>query len=243
MSNYLINLICIFDCERGSRSPTIHAAPIASLPRNERLVARFVRKLPATALGLAGRYSRAFLRMRAAPAIGRHGPLRDNWVWRGFGSRQRERRDRRDRHPRPWPYHCRSPWGESRARLCLKHRRRSSGRRQRRSRRDGAAALRPLHRGYRQRGSRTIVARNRKVKRHLLPLPLFITGLLLPGCTARHEVIAVSETNLGVDVGQTPSSQTPHLKFGFQRVEAAIVPTNRSAGEDAGGTPPANAAM
>lgn len=61
--------------------------------------------------------------------------------------------------------------------------------------------------------------------------------LLLLGCAARHEVIAVTETNLGIDVGQTPSSQTPHAKLGFQRVEAAIVPTNRSAGEDAGNVP------
>jgi hypothetical protein len=60
----------------------------------------------------------------------------------------------------------------------------------------------------------------------------------LNGCTAaRHEVLAVTETNIGVDVGQTPSSQTPHAKLGFQRVETAVVPTNRSASEDAGNAP------
>jgi hypothetical protein len=59
----------------------------------------------------------------------------------------------------------------------------------------------------------------------------------LSGCAARHEVLAVTETNLGVDVVQTPSTQTPHAKFGYQRVEVAIVPTNRSAGEDAGNVP------
>lgn len=63
---------------------------------------------------------------------------------------------------------------------------------------------------------------------------LLLLSAVFIGCTARHEVVAVTETNIGVDIGQTPSTQTPHAKLGYQRVEAAIVPTNRSAGEDAG---------
>jgi hypothetical protein len=72
---------------------------------------------------------------------------------------------------------------------------------------------------------------------HLATILLVLSVVALSGCSARHEVLAVTETNLGVDVGQTPSSQAPHAKFGYQRVEVAVVPTNRSAGEEAGTVP------
>ena len=74
-------------------------------------------------------------------------------------------------------------------------------------------------------------------KLHVATILLVLTVVALSGCTARHEILAVTETNLGVDVGQTPSSQTPHAKLGYQRVEVAVVPTNRSAGEEAGAVP------
>ncbi len=65
-----------------------------------------------------------------------------------------------------------------------------------------------------------------------------VCALSLTGCMdVRHEVLAVSETNIGVDISQSPSTQTPHAKLGYQRVEVAIVPTNRSAGVEAGVAP------
>jgi hypothetical protein len=72
-----------------------------------------------------------------------------------------------------------------------------------------------------------------RVRKAIAPIGM---GLLLAGCTARHTILAVTETNIGVDVSQNPANQSPQAKLGYQRVELAIVPTNRSAGEDAGTT-------
>lgn len=53
--------------------------------------------------------------------------------------------------------------------------------------------------------------------------------LLFLGCgNNRHAVIAVTGTNIGVEIAQSPENQTPHAKLGYQRTEIAIVPTNRS---------------
>jgi hypothetical protein len=46
--------------------------------------------------------------------------------------------------------------------------------------------------------------------------------------------VAVTATSIGVEVAQNPANQTPHAKLGYQRQEIALVPTNRSAKEDAG---------
>ena len=62
-------------------------------------------------------------------------------------------------------------------------------------------------------------------------------GALLAGCTAtRSSLVTATGTNIGVDISQDPATQTPHAKLGYQRVEMAIVPTNRSAKEKAGST-------
>ncbi len=59
----------------------------------------------------------------------------------------------------------------------------------------------------------------------------------LAGCTStRHAIVAATGTSIGVDVSQNPATNSPQAKLGYQRVEVAIVPTNRSAAEAAGDT-------
>jgi len=54
--------------------------------------------------------------------------------------------------------------------------------------------------------------------------------LLLAGCaTVEHSVIATTGTNIGIELSQNPENKWPILRIGYQRVEHAIVPTNRSA--------------
>jgi hypothetical protein len=45
-------------------------------------------------------------------------------------------------------------------------------------------------------------------------------------------VLAVTGTNIGVDISQNPATQSPQAKLGYQRTELAIVPTNRSTQAD-----------
>jgi hypothetical protein len=68
----------------------------------------------------------------------------------------------------------------------------------------------------------------------ILALTLAVV-LALAGCTpTRHAIVAATGTNIGVDVSQNPATNSPQAKLGYQRVEVAIVPTNRSAAEAAG---------
>jgi hypothetical protein len=55
---------------------------------------------------------------------------------------------------------------------------------------------------------------------------LFIV-LALPSCASQTRVIAVTGTNIGVEISQNPANQTPQAKLGYQRSEIALVPTNR----------------
>jgi hypothetical protein len=57
---------------------------------------------------------------------------------------------------------------------------------------------------------------------------------LIHGCAGRQAVIAVSGTVIGVEISQNPANQSPQAKLGYNRGEIAIVPTNRSATEEAG---------
>lgn len=60
-------------------------------------------------------------------------------------------------------------------------------------------------------------------------LCIFITIVIICGCAKnRQAVIAVTGTNIGVEISQNPANQTPQAKLGYQRTEIAIVPTNRS---------------
>lgn len=59
-------------------------------------------------------------------------------------------------------------------------------------------------------------------------------GLSLQGCeNNRHMVLASTGTNIGVEISQNPATQSPQAKLGYQRVELAIVPTNRSSQDTA----------
>jgi len=56
------------------------------------------------------------------------------------------------------------------------------------------------------------------------------------GCSEqRHAVIAVTGTNIGLELSANPASQMPQGKLGYNRAELAIVPTNRSSEKAAGG--------
>lgn len=57
---------------------------------------------------------------------------------------------------------------------------------------------------------------------------LVLTFLISNGCSGPPtRVIAVTGTNIGVEISQNPANQTPQAKLGYQRTEIAIVPTNR----------------
>lgn len=56
---------------------------------------------------------------------------------------------------------------------------------------------------------------------------LSITAIL--GCATRSAIVTSTGTNIGVDISQNPATNSPQAKLGYQRVETAIVPTNRSA--------------
>ncbi len=51
--------------------------------------------------------------------------------------------------------------------------------------------------------------------------------LLAQGCATRDSVVASTATSLGLDIDQNPTTQAYHAKFGFNRGELAIVPTNK----------------
>lgn len=71
---------------------------------------------------------------------------------------------------------------------------------------------------------------------HRLVHALFLATAAVPiGCANRHAVVASTGTSIGVEVAQNPANQTPHAKLGYQRLEVAIVPTNRSGDIDPGG--------
>jgi hypothetical protein len=55
------------------------------------------------------------------------------------------------------------------------------------------------------------------------------TLALSAGCSSRHAIITSTATNIGVDISQNPTTNSPQARLGYQRVEFAIVPTNRSA--------------
>jgi hypothetical protein len=64
-----------------------------------------------------------------------------------------------------------------------------------------------------------------------------LISYLIHGCAGRQAVIAVSGTVIGVEISQNPANQSPQAKLGYNRGEIAIVPTNRSATEEAGTSP------
>jgi hypothetical protein len=63
---------------------------------------------------------------------------------------------------------------------------------------------------------------------------LALAGIALACSHTRQALITSTATNIGVEIAQNPTTETPHAKLGYQRVEVAIVPTNRSAMEEPG---------
>lgn len=62
-----------------------------------------------------------------------------------------------------------------------------------------------------------------------MALSLLSFAVALQGCESnRHMVLAATGTNIGVEISQNPATQSPQAKLGYQRMELAIVPTNRS---------------
>lgn len=60
-------------------------------------------------------------------------------------------------------------------------------------------------------------------------LSILYFDMTLQGCESnRHMVLAATGTNIGVEISQNPATQSPQAKLGYQRMELAIVPTNRS---------------
>lgn len=73
-----------------------------------------------------------------------------------------------------------------------------------------------------------------------LGVPIIGTLSIMYGCANnRHAVIAVTGTNIGLEISQNPTNQTPQAKLGYQRAEIAIVPSNRSGGVEPMGPSPA----
>ena len=71
----------------------------------------------------------------------------------------------------------------------------------------------------------------------LIPaMGLCLLVVTIAGCARDHYVIASSGTTLGLDISQTAGSQTPQIKFGYNRAELAYVPTNRFACKATDGT-------
>lgn len=62
---------------------------------------------------------------------------------------------------------------------------------------------------------------------------VILTGIIGQGCAGRHAVIASTGTVLGLDISENPQTQLYHVKFGYNRGELAIVPSNRSAEKNA----------
>lgn len=61
------------------------------------------------------------------------------------------------------------------------------------------------------------------MKTTLMLLPL----LLLTGCTVMQDkVLVTTSTILGFELAQNPANQMYQLKFGYARMELALVPTN-----------------
>ena len=65
---------------------------------------------------------------------------------------------------------------------------------------------------------------------------VLLAGALGQGCAGRSMVVAATGTVLGLDISENPQTQLYHVKFGYNRGELAIVPSNRSGDKDATGS-------
>lgn len=71
----------------------------------------------------------------------------------------------------------------------------------------------------------------------LLIVTLACGSSLLAACQATQNYIVTSTgTSIGLEIAQNPATQTPHAKLGYQRIELALVPTNKTVTPDGTGT-------
>lgn len=70
----------------------------------------------------------------------------------------------------------------------------------------------------------------------VLSILLVLTGLafLNSSCASRHAVVASTGTMIGVEISENPANATVQAKLGYNRIEIAVVPTNRSAEKEPG---------
>jgi len=68
----------------------------------------------------------------------------------------------------------------------------------------------------------------------ILCILIIVVASIICGCANRHAVVAVTGTNIGLEISQNPANQTPQAKLGYNRGEVAIVPSNRAANEEPG---------
>ncbi len=52
---------------------------------------------------------------------------------------------------------------------------------------------------------------------------LLLIFVVVSGCKSTKSVIAVTGTNLGIDISQDPATNTPQFKLGYNRAEVAVV--------------------
>ena len=57
-----------------------------------------------------------------------------------------------------------------------------------------------------------------------------ILALALTGCIARPtrtDILSVTESLVGIDISQSASDNTPHIRFGYVRTQYHLVPTSK----------------
>lgn len=68
----------------------------------------------------------------------------------------------------------------------------------------------------------------KKTYKYLGILVAVVAGVVYGCAENRHAVIAVTGTNIGLEISENPATQMPQGKLGYQRSEISIVPSNRS---------------
>lgn len=63
-----------------------------------------------------------------------------------------------------------------------------------------------------------------------------VSGIICGCAENRHAVVAITGTNIGLEISENPVTQMPQGKLGYQRSEISIVPSNRSGDIDPAGT-------
>ncbi|HPM74232.1 MAG TPA: hypothetical protein PLA71_00755 [Saccharofermentans sp.] len=73
------------------------------------------------------------------------------------------------------------------------------------------------------------------MKKYLIGLAMLLV-VVFGGCRSQTCIVTSTISGLGIDASFDPHTQVPHGRIGYIRSEAAIVPTNRKADGDTGGS-------